>query len=106
MKKFTLLSFAALCCALVTRAQTFTVDTILNNGDKTNRINLVFMGDGYTAGQQTQFIADVNTILDKFFLCSPLTEYKSFFNVYAVRVVSAESGAKHPGSATDCSTAS
>lgn len=105
MKKFTLLAFAVLC-ALITRAQTFTVDTILNNGDKTNRINLVFMGDGYTSSQQAQFIVDVNTILDKFFLTSPLTEYKPFFNVYAVRVNSVESGAKHPNSATDCSTAS
>ncbi|HZF99448.1 MAG TPA: M64 family metallopeptidase, partial [Chitinophagales bacterium] len=106
MKKFTLVLFAVLCGASVSRAQTFVVDTILNNGDRANRINLVFLGDGYTAGEQTQFISDVNGILDKFFLCSPLTEYKPFFNVYAVRVVSSQSGAKHPNSASDCSTAS
>jgi len=84
---------------------TFQVDTILNNGPKSNRINLVYLGDGYTASQQTQFIADVNANVNLFFNVTPLKEYKSFFNVYAVRVISPQSGARHDSTAADCGTA-
>ena len=106
MKKFLLaLVLAQVCCATL-QAQTFTVDTLLNNGNRNNRINLVFLAEGYTSSQQAQFITDVNAIMDKFFLTAPLSNYKSFFNVYAVHVVSTETGTKHPNTATDCSAAS
>ncbi|MEI7669809.1 MAG: M64 family metallopeptidase, partial [Pseudomonadota bacterium] len=102
MKKF-LLAFLLVIFSIHSYAQyTFSVDTILNNGPKANRINLVFLGDGYTAAQQTQFITDVNTVMTRFFQTSPFDKYKPFFNVYAVKVISAESGAKHPNTAADC----
>ena len=81
------------------------VDTLINNGNKNNRINLVFMGDGYTASQQSQFIADVNTIVNKLFITAPFNRYTNFFNVYAIRISSVESGADHPNTAADCSSA-
>ncbi|MEI7802713.1 MAG: M64 family metallopeptidase, partial [Bacteroidota bacterium] len=81
------------------------VDTLVNNGNKNNRINLVFLGDGYTAAQQSQFIADVNTIVNKLFITPPFNRYTNFFNVYAVHVASVESGADHPHTAADCSSA-
>jgi hypothetical protein len=96
-----------ICISLLakgTSAQVFTVDTLVNNGNKYNRINLVFMGDGYTATQQTKFVSDVNGIVDKLFQTFPFTQYKQFFNVYAIHVISADSGASHPGTASDCNT--
>ncbi|HZG01621.1 MAG TPA: M64 family metallopeptidase [Chitinophagales bacterium] len=89
----------------VANAQTFTVETLINNGRKANRINLAILADGYTASQQTQFVSDATTMINQFFNTPPLSLYKSFFNVYAVRVVSTQSGAKHPGTASDCYTA-
>jgi hypothetical protein len=35
------------------------------------------------------------------FLPKAHIEYKNYFNAYAVKVISAESGVKHPGTATD-----
>lgn len=88
------------------KAQTFDVDTILYNGDPTKFINIVFMGDGYTASQQTDFIADVTSSSNYLFNQAPWKQYKGCFNVFAIKVISLESGAKHPGTANDCSSAS
>lgn len=81
------------------------VDTLLNSGSKNNRINLVFMGDGYTSTQQSQFISDVNTIVNKLFITPPFNRYTNFFNVYAIKVVSVESGCDHAHTAGDCNSA-
>ena len=81
------------------------VDTLINNGNKNNRINLVFMGDGYTSAQQSQFISDVNTIVNKLFITAPFNRYTNFFNVYAIKVVSTESGCDHAHTAADCGSA-
>lgn len=86
-------------CAL--QAQVFEVDTLLRNGRVSERINLVFMGDGYTATEQGKFITDVTEILDEMFSQSPFKEYKNYFNAYAVKVISVESGANHPKSTSD-----
>ena len=85
---------------------TFPVDTVIDNGPQANRINLVFLADGYLSTQQTQFISDVNATVTAFFNTRPLKDYRSFFNVYAVRSVSNETGAIHPDTAADCSFAS
>ncbi len=87
-------------------AQTFEVDTVMKNGTIAERINLVFMGDGYTAGEQEKFITDVNDILNGMFSQSPFKEYKNYFNAYAIKVISLESGANHPKntSDSDCTT--
>jgi hypothetical protein len=105
MKKvFSLLALLT-CCGMAS-GQSFTVDTILNNGNKNNRINLVILADGYTSSQQSQFSSDVTNLVNQFFATPPLSYYKPFFNVYAVHVNSTQSGAKHPGTASDCSLAS
>ncbi len=52
-------------------AQTFTVDTLINNGNKSNRINLVVLADGYTSSQQNQFISDATTMINQFFNTPP-----------------------------------
>lgn len=104
IRSFCLTALLALT-GLYVQAQTFTVDTLLNNGNKANRINLVILADGYTSSQQTQFVSDATSMINQFFATPPLSYYKSFFNVYAVRVVSLQSGAKHPGTASDCYTA-
>jgi hypothetical protein len=82
-------------------SQTFTVDSMMRNGRRDNRINFVYLADGYQAGELGTFITDAGTINDALFNTTPFKEYKNFFNAFAIRVPSVESGAKHPGTASD-----
>lgn len=102
MTNFTI-RLALFCCCLtqITQAQTFPVTPLMNNGADTKHINFIVLGDGYQANEQTTFISDANGILNDLFSQSPFSEYKNFFNVYAIEVPSNESGADHPGTATD-----
>jgi len=105
MKKALLLCWAALLLLLpAARAQQFPVDTLMNNGPMRRQINLVFLADGYQASEMTKFITDVNKVLTDMFAQSPFTEYRQYFNAYAVRVPSAQSGATHAGGLSDCGT--
>ncbi len=99
IKKILTLSF--LLCTYLAQSQVYPVTTILNNGSQDKRINLVFLGDGYTSAQQTAYITNVTSIKNALFAQSPFLEYQNFFNVYAIHVPSVETGAKHAGTATD-----
>jgi hypothetical protein len=68
------------------------VTTVLNNGPTTNRIDIVLLGDGYTAGEMTTYAGHVNAVLASFFPEEPFAAYKTYFNVHRVDVVSNESG--------------
>ncbi len=89
-----------LCCSMAL-AQTFTVQTLMDNGNRPNRIKLAYMGDGYTAAQQAAFITNTTTINNALFGQAPFSNYRSFFNAYAIQVPSLQEGAKHPGTAGD-----
>lgn len=77
------------------------VDTLWKSGPINKRINLVIMGDGYTAAETTQFIADATNIVTYLFNNAPFSNYKNYFNVFAIKCVSPQSGVSHPGTATD-----
>lgn len=64
----------------------------LNAGAVDNRVDLVFVGDGYTASEQAQFQTDVDGIVDSLYQYEPFTSYQSYFRVTAVEVISNESG--------------
>ncbi len=68
------------------------VTTVLNNGPTTNRIDIVMLGDGYTAGELTAYAGHVEATLASFFSEEPFAAYKTYFNVHRVDVVSNESG--------------
>lgn len=87
------------------QAQSFQVDTLLYNGDGDKLINIVILGDGYTAAEQTDFIADANNLMNHLFSQTPWQNYKNYFNVMAIEVISAQSGIRHEGTASDCNTA-
>ena len=100
MRKF----YTTLACILIclgSTAQTFEVDTLLKNGPILERINLVFLGDGYTESEQDKFVDDIQAILDELFSQAPFKQYKNYFNAYAVKVISQESGASHPRTSPD-----
>jgi hypothetical protein len=86
-------------------AQDFPVESLQINGPEENRINLVILPDGYTAAELDNFINDATDFVTELFSQSPYQEYQEYFNVYAIRVPSNESGADHPDTAYDENTA-
>jgi hypothetical protein len=105
MKKLLLLLSCLFLLALPGQAQVFPVDTLIKSGPLNSRINLVFVGDGYQASEMNTYLADVNRAVSAIFQQQPFLQYRQYFNVFAIRVPSAQSGTKHPRTATDCSTA-
>jgi hypothetical protein len=93
--------FACLCLFFTINAQVFPVDTVQNNGLATKRVKFVFLSDGYTSAQLPTFITKVNSFKNNLFAQPPFSNYRNFFNVYAIKVPSVESGVDHPGKATD-----
>ena len=85
----------------IVNAQTYDVYPLVENGETDERINFVFLADGYTASELPDFQTDAQFVTDKFFESSPFKEYKDFFNFYAIGSISNESGVDHPGTATD-----
>ncbi len=82
-------------------AQVFDIETIKLSGDDNNRINLVILSEGYQSFELSQFITDATLFSDDMFSRPPFQEYAEYFNVYAIKVPSNESGADHPGTSTD-----
>ncbi|MFJ2054440.1 M64 family metallopeptidase [Streptomyces sp. NPDC087908] len=65
---------------------------VQTTGPADRRFNLVFMGDGYTAAEMPAFRADLDRHLSTLWSIEPFASYRSYINVWAVEVPSAESG--------------
>lgn len=79
----------------------YTIDgttTIIDNGDSANRVDLVIIGDGYTAAEMSKYASDVAAVASGFLGIEPYAGYDGFFNVHRIDVVSNESGVDHPES--------
>lgn len=78
------------------------VRTLVQSGSPANRIDLVFMGDGYTASDadREKFFADVDRLVGDLFSEKTFSAYLPLFNVHAVYRASAEEGIGR-GSAKD-----
>ncbi|MBV9927667.1 MAG: hypothetical protein JOZ96_21795 [Acidobacteria bacterium] len=81
------------------------VQTIVNNGDPANRVDIVLIGDGYTAAEMTKYQTDIQQFVQLMFQQEPFHEYQRYFNVHRIDVVSAESGSDHPETGTFRNTA-
>jgi hypothetical protein len=87
-------------------AQSFQLDTLQYKGKSDRLINVVIMGDGYTANEQTNFISDAKSLFSYIYTQSPWSNYSNYFNAFAIRVISEQSGTKHPNNVSDCKSAS
>ena len=67
-----------------------------SNGSSANRVDLLILGDGYTAAQQTKFDNDAASIAADFFTISPYAEYSNYVITHSLHVPSAQAGADHP----------
>ena len=97
---------AAVFFASSLRAQTLT--TVTNNGASTNRVDMIFIGDGYQASEiESTYAGHVNDTVDAFFNSgvNPFPRYQNFFNVHRVNVISNESGADDPNNSIFVDTA-
>jgi hypothetical protein len=71
--------------------------TIISNSPPSNRLNMVFLAEGFTSGQFGQFLTHVTNTANILLSNQPFAEYRAFFNVYAIAVASSQSGSDHPG---------
>ncbi|MBI2567656.1 MAG: hypothetical protein HYV63_11545 [Candidatus Schekmanbacteria bacterium] len=72
-------------------------------GSPANRLDILYMGDGYRAEEAAKFAADASALESDFFSVSPYGEYRSYVNSYQLFTASPESGADHPPYQAGCS---
>ena len=70
--------------------------TLLTNGFGSNRLNVVFLSEGYQTNQLGQFLADATNALNRLLAHPPYAEYSNYFNAFAIKVASTNSGSDHP----------
>ena len=72
------------------------IQTILTNGPVSNRLNVVVLSEGYTASQLAQFLVDATNAVNVLLSHPPYQEYSNYFNAFAIKVASNQSGSDHP----------
>ncbi|WP_328718363.1 M64 family metallopeptidase [Streptomyces sp. NBC_00247] len=68
------------------------VTVLSQTGPSAARMDVAIIGDGYTASQQADFLADARARWAEVTAVEPYRSYTGLFNVWAVGAVSAESG--------------
>ncbi|MFG3284258.1 M64 family metallopeptidase [Streptomyces sp. NPDC048111] len=68
------------------------VTKVVDNGSTADRLDIVVVGDGYTADQLNQFHADAKEKWGEITGVEPYTTYQNLFNVWTVDAVSPQSG--------------
>ncbi len=61
-------------------------------GPPEERLNLILLGDGYTAGEMDKFHADVDRNQNVQWSVEPFRSYRNYFNVYVVETPSVDTG--------------
>ncbi len=77
------------------------VTTILDSGPTGNRIDVVFVGDGYLESELDTYSDHVDSVVGAFFSQEPFASYIGMFNMYRVDVVSNESGVDNDSNEDD-----
>ncbi|SDJ56952.1 IgA Peptidase M64 [Nonomuraea maritima] len=88
----TLLTGAAPAVAASADVGSATVVPVQVTGPPEERLNLIILGDGYTAEEMQQFRDDVDRHLNVQWSIEPFRSYRDYFNVYMIEVVSGVSG--------------
>jgi IgA Peptidase M64/Peptidase M64 N-terminus len=69
---------------------------VIENGPPRDKVDLLLLGDGYTAAEMGKWHADARRLTDILFSVSPFKERKADFNVWAIDTPSEESGVARP----------
>jgi hypothetical protein len=73
-----------------------TLIAIHEAGDPTEKLDLLFLGDGYTAGERDKFERDARRLTAVLFGTSPFRERQTDINVWGLLPIAAESGVSEP----------
>lgn len=74
----------------------FNVVPVMVNGESANKVDLLFIAEGYTAEQMDKFRKDVDKFTGYLFDIEPYKSRKNDFNIWAVESVSQEEGTDIP----------
>jgi hypothetical protein len=77
---------------------------IEKNGDSALKVDLLFLGEGYTAAELDKCEKDVRRLAEGIFTISPFKERRRDFNVWAICSPSPDSGVSHPSAGIHRST--
>jgi hypothetical protein len=70
-----------------------TLYTVENNGPRSQRINVVFLSEAYSATDLPNFAGHVTTAVNYLFSREPWMQYRSYCNVFRIEIASNQSGA-------------
>jgi hypothetical protein len=72
-------------------------EKIFYSGDPVHKIDIAILAEGYTADEMDKFVKDAKRLTDSLFAVSPFSGMKEYFNIYAIKTPSIESGTDIPG---------
>jgi len=67
-------------------------------GDPAGKVDLLVLGDGYTAAEREKFESDARRFMETLFAASPFKEHRKDFNVWGLCPTAEESGIARPSS--------
>src|ERR1044072_560998 len=79
-------------CFFTTASKAQTVTELLRNGSNGAKLNLVIIGDGFTAADQAAYNTHVTNLLKNLFSKDLYDETMDAFNIYRINANSAQSG--------------
>ena len=71
---------------------------VLENGEPADKVDLLLLGDGYTAAEMEKFRTDTQRAAEALFALEPFASRKGDFNVWGIAPPAAESGISRPRS--------
>jgi hypothetical protein len=66
------------------------------SGDPRNRVDVLILGDGYTAREREKFVRDARKLVDILFATSPFSERRGEFNIWGLCPEARVSGVSRP----------
>jgi hypothetical protein len=69
---------------------------VIENGAPRDKVDLLLLGDGYTAAEMDKWHRDARRTADTLFAVSPFKEHRADFNVWAIDTPAEESGVSRP----------
>jgi len=69
---------------------------VIENGPPRDKVDLLLLGDGYTASEMDKWRRDARRMADTLFAVSPFKEHRQDFNVWAIDTPAGQSGVSRP----------
>jgi len=69
---------------------------VMKNGEPSEKVDLLLLGDGYTAAEMDKWRKDARRLTETLFAVSPFRERRRDFNVWAIDTPAGQSGVSRP----------